>query len=47
MVEHTIRNLKLLRIIGTLYRHPRRKVVMVIEICAGLSHRRAVLLSTL
>ena len=47
VVEHTIRNLKLFRVIGTLYRHPRRKVVMIVEICAGLSHRRAVLLSTL
>ena len=47
VVEHTIRNLKLFRVIGTLYRHPRRKVVMIVEICAGLAHRRARLLSSL
>ena len=47
IVEHAIRNLKLFRVIGTLYRHPRRKVVMIVELCAGLSDRRAVLLSTL
>ena len=31
IVEHAIRNLKLFRVIGTLYRHPRRKVVMIVE----------------
>lgn len=47
IVEHTIRNVKLFRVIGTLYRHPRRTVVTIVELCAGLSYRRAVLLSTL
>ena len=34
VIEHVIRNVKLFRVLGTLYRHPRRQIIMIIELCA-------------
>ena len=39
-VEHTIKHLKTFRVIGSLYRHPRRHLSQITELCAGLSQRR-------
>ena len=47
LVEHAIRNLKLFKVIGSLYRHPRGIIVMIVELCAGLAQRRALILSNL
>ena len=38
--EHLIKELKIYRIIGILYRHPRWEVANIVEFCAGLSQRR-------
>ena len=39
-VEHVIREIKLYRAIGTLWRHPRYKIRQTVNICAALSCRR-------
>lgn len=40
IVEHVIREIKLYRAIGTLWRHPRYKIRQTVNICAALSWRR-------
>ena len=45
--EHVIRTVKLFRVLGTLYRHPRRKIIMIIELCAGLAYRTVMVLEAL
>ena len=47
LVEHAIRNLKLFKVIGSIYRYTRRSIVVIVELCAGLAHRRALILSKL
>ena len=39
-VEHIIRELKLFRVIGSLYRHPREKMAQLVELCGGLAVRK-------
>ena len=39
-VEHVIRQLKIYRVIGSLFRHPRWKMTAIVDICAGLATRR-------
>ena len=41
LIERTIGALKRFRVLGTLWRHPRRKLKRVFNICAGLVCRRA------
>ena len=41
LIERTIGVLNRFRVLGTLWRHPRRKLKRVINICAGLVCRRA------
>ena len=47
VTEHVIRNVKLFRVLETLYGHPRRKIIMTIELCAGFAHCRAMVLAAL
>lgn len=39
-VEHVIHLLKIFRILGTLYRHQRRHLASIVNLCAGLAVRR-------
>ena len=46
-IEHVVKDLKTFRVIGKVYRHNRRHLAALIELCAGLSQRKADLLQTL
>lgn len=40
-VEHVFKELKIYRVIGALYRHPRWEFAAIVKLCAGLAKRRA------
>jgi hypothetical protein len=42
-VEHAICDLKHYKIIGTLWRHPRRKLKKIVELCGAFVRRRQTL----
>lgn len=42
-VEHAIRQVKIYKIIGSLYRHQRKDIAPIVELCAALSLRRSIL----
>jgi len=42
-VEHAICDIKRYRVIGTLWRHPRRKMKKIVELCGAFVRRRQIL----
>ena len=44
-VEHLHHNIKMYRVIGSLYRHSREDASYIVELCAALAHRRLQLFS--
>lgn len=39
-VEHVIREIKMYKCIGSLWRHPRYKIRKTVDVCAAMAHRR-------